>query len=167
MQKLKNCWRGVFCAVHPKAKAKGLLRHFNVIVQFARRVIKLIVVINKKGDNISDMNATVSCKMITLTGYFHHWDNSSLFQNEVKGVKSDDSHWYKNLLDNDCVILWYCKLVNQYLRFEVFMAVIMKNAVFLDVTPCGSCKNRRFGGTHCLLHHGDKNRWIRNNTSCN
>jgi hypothetical protein len=22
----------------------------------------------------------------------------------------------------------------------------MKNAVFLDVTPCGSCKNRRFGG---------------------
>jgi hypothetical protein len=23
----------------------------------------------------------------------------------------------------------------------------MKNGVFLDVTPCGSCKNRRFGGT--------------------
>jgi hypothetical protein len=22
-----------------------------------------------------------------------------------------------------------------------------KNAVFWDVTPCGSCKNRRFGGT--------------------
>jgi hypothetical protein len=30
------------------------------------------------------------------------------------------------------------------LRFEVFMAV---NGVFWDVTPCGSCKNRRFGGT--------------------
>jgi hypothetical protein len=25
--------------------------------------------------------------------------------------------------------------------------VILKNAVFWDVTPCGSCKNRRFGGT--------------------
>jgi hypothetical protein len=32
-------------------------------------------------------------------------------------------------------------------RFEVFTAVNMKNGVFWDVTPCGSCKNRRFGGT--------------------
>jgi hypothetical protein len=30
---------------------------------------------------------------------------------------------------------------------DVFTAVPMKNAVFWDVTPCGSCKNRRFGGT--------------------
>jgi hypothetical protein len=34
----------------------------------------------------------------------------------------------------------------KYLRFEVFTAVTMKNGVFWDVTPCGSCKNRRFGG---------------------
>jgi hypothetical protein len=27
----------------------------------------------------------------------------------------------------------------------------MKNGVFWDVTPCGSCKNRRFGGTLRLL----------------
>jgi hypothetical protein len=26
-----------------------------------------------------------------------------------------------------------------------------KNDVFRDVTPCGSCKNRRFGGTHLVL----------------
>jgi hypothetical protein len=26
----------------------------------------------------------------------------------------------------------------------------LKNAVFWDVTPCGSCKNRRFGGTSVL-----------------
>jgi hypothetical protein len=31
-------------------------------------------------------------------------------------------------------------------RFEVFTAVAMKNGVFWDVTPCGSCKNRRFVG---------------------
>jgi hypothetical protein len=43
-------------------------------------------------------------------------------------------------------------------RFEVFTAVTMKNGVFWDVTPCGSCKNRRFGGTQRLPHHGDKNR---------
>jgi hypothetical protein len=28
----------------------------------------------------------------------------------------------------------------------------MKNAVYWDVTPCGSWENQRFGGT-CLLHH--------------
>jgi hypothetical protein len=32
-------------------------------------------------------------------------------------------------------------------RFEVFTAVTMKNGVLWDVTPCGSCKIRRFGGT--------------------
>jgi hypothetical protein len=32
----------------------------------------------------------------------------------------------------------------------------MKNGVFWDVTQCGSCKNRRFGGTWRLLHQGDK-----------
>jgi hypothetical protein len=52
-------------------------------------------------------------------------------------------------------------------RFEVFTAVTMKNGVFWVVTPCGSCKNRRFGATWRLLHQGDKNRRTRNNTSCN
>jgi hypothetical protein len=31
-------------------------------------------------------------------------------------------------------------------RFEVFTAATMRNGVFWDVTPCGSCKNRRLGG---------------------
>jgi hypothetical protein len=43
-------------------------------------------------------------------------------------------------------------------RFEVFTAVTMMNGVFWDVTPCGSCKNRHFGGIYRLLHQGDKNR---------
>jgi hypothetical protein len=50
------------------------------------------------------------------------------------------------------------KLPGFYVRFEVFTAVTTKNGVFWDVTPCGSCKNRRFGGTWRLLHQGDKNR---------
>jgi hypothetical protein len=37
------------------------------------------------------------------------------------------------------------KVIN--VRFEVFTAVTMKNAVFLDVAPCRYCVNRRFGGT--------------------
>jgi hypothetical protein len=40
-----------------------------------------------------------------------------------------------------------------------------KNAIFWDVTPCGSCKNRRFGGTQRLHHQGDKNRLARNVSS--
>jgi hypothetical protein len=44
---------------------------------------------------------------------------------------------------------------------------IMKNGVFWDVMACGSCKNRRFGGTWRLLHQGDKNRQTRDNASCN
>jgi hypothetical protein len=42
-------------------------------------------------------------------------------------------------------------------RFEVFTAVTMKNAVFWDVTPCGSCKNRYFRGTYRLHLQGDTN----------
>jgi hypothetical protein len=52
-------------------------------------------------------------------------------------------------------------------RFEVFTAVTMKNAVFWDVTPCGSCNNRRFGRTQHLHHPGDKNRRARKNVNRN
>jgi hypothetical protein len=37
--------------------------------------------------------------------------------------------------------------IKVHVRFEVFTAVTMKKGVFWDVTPCGSCKIRRFGGT--------------------
>jgi hypothetical protein len=30
----------------------------------------------------------------------------------------------------------------KYVRFEVFTEVTIKNGVFWDVTPCGSCKNQ-------------------------
>jgi hypothetical protein len=45
-----------------------------------------------------------------------------------------------------------------HVRFEVLTVVTMNNGVFWVVTPCVSCKNRRFGGTWRLLHQGDKNR---------
>jgi hypothetical protein len=31
---------------------------------------------------------------------------------------------------------------NHFIRLKVFAAVIMNNAIFRDVTPCGTCKNR-------------------------
>jgi hypothetical protein len=48
----------------------------------------------------------------------------------------------------------YCDLVlrirHRDVRFEVFTAVTMKNAVFWDVAPCTSCVNRRFGRMYRL-----------------
>jgi hypothetical protein len=41
----------------------------------------------------------------------------------------------------------------------------MKNAVLWDITPCGSCNDRRFGGTYHLNYQDDKNRRARNNVS--
>jgi hypothetical protein len=44
------------------------------------------------------------------------------------------------------------------IRFEVFTAVTMKNGVFWEVTPCGSCKNQPChtdeGGANFLRNFG-------------
>jgi hypothetical protein len=40
--------------------------------------------------------------------------------------------------------------------FEVFTAVTKMNTVLWDMTPRGSCKNRRFGGKYHLHHQGGK-----------
>jgi hypothetical protein len=45
-------------------------------------------------------------------------------------------------------------VVRLHFFFEVYL--LLKNGVFWVVTPCGSCKNRRFGGTWRLLHQGDQ-----------
>jgi hypothetical protein len=45
----------------------------------------------------------------------------------------------------------------RYIRFEVFTAVTMKNAVFWDVTLCRYFVNRRFGGTYRLHLQGIRN----------
>jgi hypothetical protein len=52
-----------------------------------------------------------------------------------------------------------------YAGFEVFTAVIMKNAVFWYITPYGPCENWYFGGTCHLHHQGQKNQQDRNNVS--
>jgi hypothetical protein len=43
----------------------------------------------------------------------------------------------------------------------------IKSAVCLDVTPCGSCKERCFGGKYRLYHLGEKNQRARDNVSGN
>jgi hypothetical protein len=43
-------------------------------------------------------------------------------------------------------------------RFEVFTAVTLKNALFWVIMSSGSYKNRRLGGIQHLHHQSDKNR---------
>jgi hypothetical protein len=45
------------------------------------------------------------------------------------------------------IYIYIYKIKIYCVRSEAIMAVTMKNGVFWDVTPCGSCKNRRFGET--------------------
>jgi hypothetical protein len=44
-----------------------------------------------------------------------------------------------------------------FVRFDIFTAVTMKNAVFWDVMSRGCCKNRRFEGAYRLRHQGEDN----------
>jgi hypothetical protein len=48
-------------------------------------------------------------------------------------------------------------ITDDFVRFEVFTAVTMKNVVFWYVSTCGSYRNLRFGGTYCLNHQGENN----------
>jgi hypothetical protein len=42
-------------------------------------------------------------------------------------------------------IPWFAG-TNNWWKVQFILLIIQKNGVFWDVTPCGSCKNRRFGG---------------------
>jgi hypothetical protein len=46
--------------------------------------------------------------------------------------------------------------MNDYVRFEVFTAVTMKNVIFWYVGPCSSCVKQSFGGTYRLHLQGRK-----------
>jgi hypothetical protein len=43
-----------------------------------------------------------------------------------------------------------CELIQANFIFEDFSAVTVRNVVFLDVTPCGYCKNRLYGEMYYL-----------------
>jgi hypothetical protein len=77
-----------------------------------------------------------------------------------------------------------CAVLQQNLQTEISLVLIVRlpvyricyngqqeickvNAIFWDVTPCGSCKNRRFGGNYPFHNQGEKNHLPRNNVSSN
>jgi hypothetical protein len=67
---------------------------------------------------------------------------------------------------NDFRMTIGCKRMVLYER-SLFEKLTLKTAVFWDVTPHGSCKNRQFGRTYRLHHQSEKNRRSRNNVSNN
>jgi hypothetical protein len=89
---------------------------------------------------------------------------TAISRNHIKGDVPEPC-----TMPTNCILIFPFHFTERslFVRFEVFTAVTMKNGVFLDVTPCGSCKNRRLGGSQRLLHQGVKNRWTRNNARFN
>jgi hypothetical protein len=105
---------------------------------------------------------------IKLSSRTHHWQgNEQKWNYDVTGNLSVTRTSSETAWEKLCFLGEHSGSTHIFVRFEVFTVVTMKNGVFWDVTPCGSCKNRRFGGTYGLLQQGDKNRWTRNNISCN
>jgi hypothetical protein len=74
---------------------------------------------------------------------------------EPHGVTSQKTAFF---IHTTGVVFFFCNPI----LFAIYTS--MKNAVFLDVTPCGSCKNQHYRGTYCLHHQGEKNQWARNIT---
>jgi hypothetical protein len=60
---------------------------------------------------------------------------------------------HKRLSNNPLAQVPSC---GKFVRSEVLTAVTIKNAVFWDVTPYDSCKNRRFGVAYSIHHQGGK-----------
>jgi hypothetical protein len=77
-------------------------------------------------------------------------EHKLLVQNLLKNIC-----WKHENVRKQIKIEWmkHCKIIYPIVRFEVFTAVTMKNAVFWDVTPSRSCVNRRFGVTRSTLCH--------------
>jgi hypothetical protein len=64
----------------------------------------------------------------------------------VHSLREDQSwNWLITIVSSR--LIWVLKLIKFSVKFEVFTTVTMRNGIFWDVTPFGSCKNRRFGRT--------------------
>jgi amino acid permease len=55
-----------------------------------------------------------------------------------------------------CTLCTYLNNIHANLTSSKFKRNL-KNIVFWDVSPCGSCRNRRFGRTYRLHLHGENN----------
>jgi hypothetical protein len=80
------------------------------------------------------------------------------FKSRTGNYLDCDSSSFSSVTPGKCQYSISYLTLQPHVRFEVLTAMTMKNDVFWDVTPRGSCKNRRFGETLLLHHQGYKNR---------
>jgi hypothetical protein len=90
------------------------------------------------------------------SGHFEDKDGDVNWMEHFRTISNDNNLYQRScariLLKGEQPQILLTKLL-YIVRFEVFMAVTMKNGVFWVVTPCGSCKNQR-GKAH-LASNGD------------
>jgi hypothetical protein len=82
---------------------------------------------------------------------------------KLKKINVLSGNLSRDLLSSGDVLVEYgmvssCSQLRKRLVVELMNLKPTKNGIFWDVTPCASCKNRRFGGTWRLLRQGDKKR---------
>jgi hypothetical protein len=88
---------------------------------------------------------TVSCNCI-IAAAFIRFSTSALFHYKIMNKEVCEIvkvRIYRTIILP--VVLYGCETWSLTVREEHKLRV--KNGAFWDVTPCGSCKNRRFGGT--------------------
>jgi hypothetical protein len=85
--------------------------------------------------------------VLTSSSAFRKLTNAMAFQTVMMGVTNKDVVSSADLVCLATRMIASPRLIVHCVRFEVFTAVTMKNGVFWNVTLCGPCQNRRFGGT--------------------
>jgi hypothetical protein len=98
-------------------------------------------------------------EMLLFTEYESVTPKSFIWEHCTRRIHVQEKicHASKWRLQEDAMCtLWYFETMSVIKTQHHYST--QKNGVFWVVTQCGSCKNRRFGGTWRLLHQGDKNR---------
>jgi hypothetical protein len=94
---------------------------------------------------------TSHCSMCIFPDDVHLWLKHAVFRMPSAGMLSRVSLVRTNVSEE-----LSASIIGVTRISELGTTLAMKNGVFWVVTPCDSCKNRRFGGTWRLLHQGDK-----------
>jgi hypothetical protein len=89
------------------------------------------------------------CKPSTLNSSVIHHDQNSL-ENFPGPIFQTKKLWS---IIFTLILSFYNKFI-YYVRFEVSTVVTMMIIIFWEMTPCGSYKNRRFGGSYRLHLQG-------------
>jgi hypothetical protein len=112
----------------------------------------IIIMFTAPDEKCIEYKSWISFLSVTLIPNTFRFDTYDTYERWVP-----DSHRHACSLHMKCALFppehtktWnvptnFSQILKHYVRFEVFTAVTMKNAVFWDVAPCRSCVNRLIG----------------------